>query len=175
MRSPMTLTMGFAVGLLVGFTMHSPRTAANAVSEAMDAATRDGAFLAKLDVESGRKPRLSIGRWSTNGDRALFIDGYQTGYQQAIAARSQGRPKADATECAAYRQGVADGAADLAASLPFRPEKTNRSYLKLADTSLQHDGNVEKFREEDRFAYLNGYEQGYYSQQKTTLWSYYAQ
>jgi hypothetical protein len=142
----------------------------------MDAATRDGAFLAKLDVESGRKPRLAIGRWSTNGDRALFIDGYEAGYQQAIAARSQGRLKADAAERTAYQQGVADGTADQAASLPFRPEKTNSSYLKLTKTSSQRDGDIEKYREEDRFAYLNGYEQGYYAQEKkTTLWSYYAQ
>jgi hypothetical protein len=171
----MTLTMGFAVGLLVGFTIHTPRPAINATVQAMDAATRDGAYLAKLDVESGRKPRLAIGRWSSGEDRALFIDGYQEGYQETIAARSESRLKADAAECAAYHQGMADGAADQEASRPFRPEKTNRPYLKLAQTSLHQDGDIEKYRQEDRFAYLNGYEQGYYSRQKTSLWSYYAQ
>jgi hypothetical protein len=170
----MTLTMGFAVGLLVGFTIHSPRPATNTTVEAMDAATRDGAYLAKLDVENGRKPRIAIGRWSSNEDRALFIDGYLEGYQEASETRAGERLKADTAELAAYQQGIADGAADQTASLPFRPEKTKYSYLKLTQASVQGEEDIAKYRQEDRFAYLNGYEKGYYCQ-KTSLWSYYAQ
>jgi hypothetical protein len=154
--------------------MHSPRPATKATVQAMDAATRDGAYLAKLDVESGRKPRIAIGRWSRNDDRALFIDGYLEGYQEASEASNGQRLKADAAELAAYQQGIADGVADQAASMPFRPEKTKHSYLKLTQASVQGDEDIAKYRQEDRFAYLNGYEQGYYCQ-KTSLWSYYAQ
>ena len=175
MRSPMTLTMGLVAGLLIGITVHASRPATPTTSGAMDAASRDGSYLAKLDVENTRKPRLASGRWSSNSDRARFITGYEEGYQQAAEARIAGLPKADANEKAGYMQGLSDGAADQAASQPFRPDKAKLHYMSPAGGSFQSGEDEIKYRQEYRYAYLNGYQEGYYSQQKGSLWSYYAQ
>ena len=175
MRSPLTLTMGVIAGLVVGFTLRTPVQGTHATAEAMDAASRDGSYLAGLDVENARKPRLASGRWSSNSDRARFIAGYEEGYDQASDARFGGLPKADANEKAGYRQGLNDGAADSAGAQPFRPDKATLQYLRGADASLNGGENEVKYRQEYRYAYLNGYQEGYYSQQKAPLWSYYAQ
>lgn len=42
--------------------------------------------MAKLDLESGRQPHLSIGRWSTDEDRALYVGGYRQAYLQPLSA-----------------------------------------------------------------------------------------
>lgn len=167
--------MGIVAGLVVGFTLRAPQTATRTPVEAMDAASRDGAYLAKLDVENGRKPRFASGRWSSNSDRALFITAYEEGYQEASESRIGSEPKATANEKAGYRQGVADGAADQAASLPFRPDKTTLHYLKVGQDSIQSNDDEIKFRQEYRYAYINGYQQGYYSTEKAPEWAYYAQ
>ena len=174
MRSQMTLTMGIAAVLVIGFSLQAPRPATRTTAEAMDAASRDGTYQARLDVESGRKPRLAIGRWSTDEDRALFISGYEEGYQEAFKTRIGGQPKADEAELAGYRQGLSDGGADQTASQPFRPEKAKNYYLNVVQGSLQGGQDEEKYRQEYRIAYVNGYQEGYYSQQKASLWSYYA-
>jgi hypothetical protein len=175
MRSPMTLTMGLVAGLVLGFSLHTPSPALRTSTQAMDAASRDGSYQARLDIENGRKPRLAIGRWSTDEDRALFITGYEGGYQEAYKARIGGQPKADAAELAGYRQGLSDGRTDHAASQPFRPDKTNNYSLSVVQASLQGNQGEEKYRQEYRIAYVNGYQEGYYSQQKAPQWSYYAQ
>ena len=53
-----------------------------AVSQAGNAAFRDGLHLGKFDAASGRTRHLSVGRWSSDTNRAWFIAGYQAGYQQ---------------------------------------------------------------------------------------------
>lgn len=57
-----------------------------AISQAGNAAFRDGLHLGKFDAQSGRSRHLSVGRWSSEADRAWFVTGYQAGYQQANAA-----------------------------------------------------------------------------------------
>src|SRR6266852_6005515 len=116
MRSPMTLTLGLVAGLLIGITVRAPRSATPTRPGAMDAASRDGSYLARLDVENARKPRLASGRWSSNSDRARFITGYEEGYQQAAETHNADLPKADADEKSGYQQGLSDGATDQAAS-----------------------------------------------------------
>src|SRR5258707_1250548 len=175
MRSPMTLTMGLVAGLLIGITLHAPHPLTPTTSSAMDAASRDGSYLARLDVENARKPRLASGRWSSNSDRARFITGYEEGYQQGVEARIADLPKADANEKAGYQQGLSDGATDQAASQPFRPDKAKLHYLNAAGRAFRSGEDEVKYRQEYRYAYLNGYQEGYYSQQKGSLWSYYAQ
>ena len=70
-----------------------------------DAAYRDGAYQAKIDVDSGRKAHVSSGRWSTE-------------------ARS-GKAEPSAAEVAGYRDGVADGSRHRRASQPFQLNKTD--------------------------------------------------
>ncbi len=59
-----------------------------AVSQAGNSAFRDGLHLGKFDAASGRTRHLSVGRWSSDANRAWFIAGYQAGYQQANAVKT---------------------------------------------------------------------------------------
>jgi hypothetical protein len=58
------------------------------VSQAGNAAFRDGLHLGKFDAASGRTRHLSVGRWSSDTNRAWFIAGYQAGYRQGNAANA---------------------------------------------------------------------------------------
>jgi hypothetical protein len=76
------LCVSFASGILVEGSAHKPKLAASEANQEVDAAFRDGVYQAKLDVQEGRRPRLLVGRWSTERDRALYIAGYQKGYRE---------------------------------------------------------------------------------------------
>ncbi|MGA7383004.1 MAG: hypothetical protein WBX03_19280 [Terriglobales bacterium] len=86
------LTVGVAVaavnsrGLLprTGLPENSP------MSQAGNAAFRDGLHLGKFDATSGRTGHLSVGRWSSDTNRAWFIAGYQAGYRQVNAVKAAG-------------------------------------------------------------------------------------
>jgi hypothetical protein len=54
----------------------------NLVERASNAAYRDGLFQGRLARERGGKPHVSLGRWSTAGDRSAF----SAGYDQAFGA-----------------------------------------------------------------------------------------
>ena len=173
MQSPIVLTIGIAVGLVVGFSVRSPQPG-SANRQAVDAAFRDGMFQAKLDVESGRKPHVDCGRWNSNADRALFIAGYQQEYREVFEANVGKLPKPAAAEVAGYRDGLLEGVAHLIGSRSFQPDKTD-NYLNAGRGSLQPHEDVAKHQREYRLAYLNGYQQGYYSQETSSQWSYYSQ
>jgi hypothetical protein len=51
---------------------------------AADGAFRDGLYLGKLAAESGQPPRVAMGRWSTEQDRAMFSAGYHRGYEAVV-------------------------------------------------------------------------------------------
>jgi hypothetical protein len=172
-QPPIVLTIGIAVGLLVGFSVRSPQTG-SANRQAVDAAFRDGMFQAKLDVESGRKPHVDCGRWNSNADRALFIAGYQQEYREAFETHAGKLPKPAAAEVAGYRDGLLEGVAHLIGSHSFQPDKTD-NYLNAGQDSLQPHQDAAKYQREYRLAYLNGYQQGYYSQETSSQWSYYSQ
>lgn len=56
------------------------------VSQAGNAAFRDGLYLGRFDAESGRARHLCVGRWSSDTNRAWFTAGYRAGYQQTRTA-----------------------------------------------------------------------------------------
>jgi len=58
------------------------------VSQASNAAFRDGLYLGRFDAESGRTRHLCVGRWSSDVNRAWFTAGYQAAYQQMTARRA---------------------------------------------------------------------------------------
>lgn len=60
----------------------------NVLSQAGNAAFRDGLHLGRFDAQSGRTRHLSVGRWSSNPDRAWFTVGYEAGYLRGSAART---------------------------------------------------------------------------------------
>jgi hypothetical protein len=69
-------------------SMHAPKNSGTTATQTTNGAFRDGRYMAKLDVESGRQPHLSIGRWSTGEDRALYVAGYRQAYLQPLSADS---------------------------------------------------------------------------------------
>ena len=161
------MTAGLALGLALGLFARTPGKGQNG-KEIADAAFRDGAYVAQLDAQSGKKPHLMTGRWSTSADRAMFIVGYEQSYQEAAKSA-----KADAAEVAGYLDGMADGAADGAASRAFRSEKT-ANYITARQGSAPASVDLATFQNDYRGAYANGYQQGYFTNQNAALWSYYA-
>jgi hypothetical protein len=172
MRSPFSVTAGLVLGLVIGLFARTPGAARGNAAEVLDAAFRDGAYVARLDAQSGRKPRLMSGRWNANSDRAMFIVGYEQSYQQSALSEEKS-PRADAAEVAGYLDGMADGAADGASSHAFRSEKT-ANYLNARQDAAPSAAEAATFREEYRGAYANGYQQGYYANQSASVWSYYS-
>ena len=158
-QSLLVVAAVLCVGLgMVGVSSHGLRGVLN-VKQA-DAAYRDGAYQAKIDVESGRKAHFSCGRWSTDQDRASFIAGYEQSYR--TLARS-GKMEPSASELAGYRDGVADGARHRLASQPFRVSKTE-NYRKAGGYS---DAGASSDRQFYLDAYSNGYQEGYYLPQES--------
>ncbi len=90
------------IGLCATVTLAiRPRTmkpsTATEVPFAAEGAFRDGLYLGKLAAENGGPPRLAIGRWSTDRDRAMFTAGYRGGYNASLIRVASER----CTSCAA--------------------------------------------------------------------------
>ena len=119
-----------------------------------DAAYRDGAYQAKMDVDAGRKAHFSSGRWNTDQDRATFIAGYEQAFKALSEAKSLKGAGPTAAETAAYRDGVADGVRHRRAAQPFQLSKT--------DNYRRSESNAD-----NREAYSNGYQEGYYVPQES--------
>jgi hypothetical protein len=56
-----------------------------AAPQAATAAFRDGLYEGKIAGERGSEPRVSVGRWASQEDRAAYTAGYLHGYDQADA------------------------------------------------------------------------------------------
>ena len=173
MRSPFSVAAGLVLGLAIGLFARTPESTTQSATQMVDAAFRDGAYLAKLDAQNGRKPRLMSGRWGSNADRAMFIVGYEQAYQELSRAVEAASPKADAAEVTGYLDGMADGAADGASAHAFRSEKTH-NYASARQDAAPSGIDATRFQEDYRGAYANGYQQGYYANQNAALWSYYS-
>ena len=82
------LVLGFAgtSGLVFkGISTKPQIRAVSAVSVEMagDAAYRDGLFLGKLNREGRQHMLAPVGRWSTEKDRASFVQGYRQGLESS--------------------------------------------------------------------------------------------
>ena len=75
------LVLGFAgtSGLVFKSMNTKPQIRAVSVEMAGDAAYRDGLFLGKLNREAKPHMLAPVGRWSTEKDRASFVQGYRQG------------------------------------------------------------------------------------------------
>jgi hypothetical protein len=146
----LTATLGAAALLLAGLADQTPHLSANSVAKATDAAYRDGQYLAKLDIEAGRKPHLVSGRWSNPHDRVSFLSGYEQAY------RDQSITTTTAADWSGYRDGLNDGIEHRKSDRPFRAAKTE-NYRKAGTFAGQ--AQTKNYR----VAYANGYQQGYYS------------
>jgi hypothetical protein len=81
------IPFGAATVGLAGKVTRTRQIDAASASQQTDAAFRDGFYLGRLDARDGRRVRPSIGRWSDSKDRALFLAGYQRGYDEALAGQ----------------------------------------------------------------------------------------
>ncbi len=163
----LALCVSFASGMLVEGSAQKPKLAASEGTPEIDAAFRDGVYQAKIDVQEGRRPRLSVGRWNTENARALYIAGYQKGYRESSATSTGKVTGISIAELAAtgYRDGMLDGAKHRLGSQPFQPEKTaNFRDAGLAYLDANADGEL--YKRYYRTGYSNGYQQAYYSQTK---------
>ena len=131
-----------------GFALSSRALHEATNSKQIDAAYRDGSFLAELDVAGGRKAHLSSGRWNFDEDRSSFIAGYNQTYRGLSAKRSHKTAELTSAELAGYRDGILDGLRHRKTAQPFQVSKTDKYRTAGRD-----------YRE----AYSNGYQEGYYS------------
>lgn len=58
---------------------------------ALDGAYRDGLYLGRLTAESGLPLRPTVGRWSSERDRASFEAGYRRAYSEVLAGAATRR------------------------------------------------------------------------------------
>jgi hypothetical protein len=163
----LALCVSFASGMLVEGTAHKPKLAASDRSQEIDAAFRDGMYQAKLDVEEGRRPRLSVGRWNTETDRALYIAGYQKAYREFSGSSTGKVTGISVAELAAtgYRDGMLDGARHRLGTQPFQAEQT-ANYRDAWMVYLDANADGELYKRYYRAGYANGYQQAYYTQGK---------
>ena len=84
-----TIILSVVFTLIGDITARAPKLSADDAEHATNAAFRDGSFQARLDLENGRKPHLSVGRWSTDEDRASYIAGYEQAYVHSLCANSE--------------------------------------------------------------------------------------
>jgi hypothetical protein len=98
----------------------------SAAALSANAAFRDESYQARLDIENGRKPHLSVGRWSTDEDRALYIAGYQRAYVHALSTGVKKPAAAEPDEVDGYRDGISDGVHDQKVLGQFQLDKTER-------------------------------------------------
>jgi hypothetical protein len=158
------LCVSFASGMLVEGTAHKPKLAASDRSQEVDAAFRDGVYQAKLDVQEGRRPRLSVGRWNTETARALYIAGYQKGYREFSGGKVSGISVAELA-ATGYRDGMIDGARDRLGAQPFQSEQT-ANYRDAGMVYLDGNADGEPYKRYYRAAYSSGYREAYYTREK---------
>lgn len=79
------LVLGFAgtSGLVFKGMSTKPQIRAISAEMAGDAAYRDGLFLGKLNREGRQHMLAPVGRWSTEKDRASFVQGYRQGLESS--------------------------------------------------------------------------------------------
>jgi hypothetical protein len=159
-----SLFVAIVVGAAALFTLaiataHQPQGTADA-RLANDAAYRDGLYQARRDASQKHPAHITSGRWSTGEDRASFIAGYLQGYHDQTAHGV----KLGATDLATltgYSEGMADGAHDRKASLPFQVARSQRT----RQAELVYGQVAGVYRQ----AYANGYQQAYYSADDSTV------
>lgn len=134
--------------LVTGVAAHMPQIS-EAATHPTNAAFRDGMFAAKFDIEHGRKPHLSSGRWSTDANRAAYILGY---HQQVAQSGSNAIAGLNDSEVAAYHAGRSDGSTHRTNAQPFQAGKTD---------------TYGKANSPERQAYVSGYQLGYYVESAT--------
>jgi len=159
------ITVIVSVGLtLIGdMAARAPKISVPSADHITNAAFRDGSYQARLDVENGRKPHLSSGRWRTDEDRASYIAGYRHVYPQFLPANAEKMAAAAPAELNGYRDGINDGTHDQKKLQPFQLAKTEHH---RSAGGLPAGNQTQQTSQLYRQGYANGYQEGYYSENK---------
>lgn len=80
----LALCLGAGAMIQSGHASHGRQSSIVAVSHATSAPFRDGLYLGKLAAKRGGESHISIGRWTTEADRASFTAGFQQGYHDGL-------------------------------------------------------------------------------------------
>jgi hypothetical protein len=144
---------------------HRPHFVAANMENQTSAAYRDGLFLARLDAEQGRKPHLMSGRWSSDGDRRLFVAAYLHAYREmrGDTTAEQLEPSQPAAAKRGYRDGLADGLQRRYESRSFQATATE-SYRKADRGYSDNDGDLNQYMRAYREAYCNAYQLAFYGE-----------
>jgi hypothetical protein len=155
---------GAASAIFAPVALHRSNVVTGNVNNQTNAAFRDGLFLARLDAESGRKPHLLSGRWSTDADRRLFVAAYMQAYRELrgdLTPEQMGSLQPASKR--GYRDGLADGLQQRFASRFFQPTATEN--YRRADTGYSgSSGDLNQYMQAYREAYCNGYQLAYYGE-----------
>jgi len=91
MRAAFVVAIGFvlcASAMAVrSNTLHSePIAAETNVTQATNAAYRDGVFQGSLAAKRNSPFHVAVGRWATEEDRASFSEGYRQAFGETVAS-----------------------------------------------------------------------------------------
>jgi hypothetical protein len=159
----LALSGSFAAGLLVGESKREPSMPTAEAAQTTDVAFRDGLYQAKLDIRSGRKPHLAIGRWSSPEARVSFVSGYWRGYDPSSEAATSQMSRLSVAELAAagYRDGMLDGRWHRTAAKSFQAEQTT-NYQAAGAAYLGMTVTPDELKYFYREGYMHGYKQAYF-------------
>ena len=153
--------------MLTAMASYHSHFVGSAVSNSGDAAFRDGLFLGQRDVERGRKPHISSGRWNADSDRRSFISGYLHAYRQMYdRADSQSHRVWSLAEQRGFSDGIIDGLQQRRGSKAFHLNGTEN--YKTANRGSSNTDDLIRYKKLYREAYCNGYQVGYYGEHKKT-------
>jgi hypothetical protein len=81
------LCLGAGVGMIQsGRGSDGGQSSSISTARATSAPYRDGLYLGKLAAAHGGESQISIGRWTTEADRASFKAGFQAGLRRRLGA-----------------------------------------------------------------------------------------
>jgi hypothetical protein len=78
------LTMALSFGAGAAVSNHANSADQHFAVTATNAAFRDGLYLGKITAKQGGTAHISRGRWSSESDRAAFVQGYLEGFQSKM-------------------------------------------------------------------------------------------
>jgi hypothetical protein len=152
-----------ATAIFAPAVLHNIHASTGDMNNQTNAAFRDGLFLARLDAEQGRKPHLMSGRWSSDGDRRLFIAAYLQAYREIRGDAAEQMEPSQPAGKRGYRDGLADGLQRSYESRSFLPSATE-NYRKADHGYSGNSDDLNQYKQAYRQAYRNAYQLAFYGE-----------
>jgi len=162
-KSLLTIVAGAATAISAPAVLHRFHAGAGVVNNQANAAFRDGLFMARLDAENGKRPRLMSGRWSRDEDRRLFVHAYLLAYREIRGDADLEMESSKPAARRGYRDGLADGLQRRYESGSFRPN-TSDNYRKADHGYSGSSSDLNQYKQAYREAYCNAYQLAFYGE-----------